>query len=154
MTHQQKHRWVDIISGITTSYNQIVPLIELKPEDSGNMWKLQYDVPNPVIKSSLTSHKSSKRFKYKVGDLIRIYFMCRQFQREYGEHLSRELDFIDKRVMKENIPQYQLKDYTGEIVIGIFYENQLNKAYEQDKYLVDKVLCSRKLGGQKQHLVR
>jgi hypothetical protein len=56
--------------------------------------------------------------------------------------------------MTENIPQYRLKDYAGEIVSGTFYQNQLKKAYEQAIYLVEKVLRTKKRGGQKQYLVR
>jgi hypothetical protein len=50
--------------------------------------------------------------------------------------------------------QYKLKDYGGEIVAGTFYENQLMKAYEQQAYLVEKILKSRNRGRKKQYLVR
>lgn len=56
--------------------------------------------------------------------------------------------------MTEYIPQYQLKDYAGEIISGNFYQNQLKKAYEQSTYLVEKVQKSAKRGGQKRYLVR
>ena len=56
--------------------------------------------------------------------------------------------------MKEGIPQYKLKDYSGEIVTGKFYQKQLSKAYEQEMYLIERVLKSRKKAGQKEYLVR
>ena len=56
--------------------------------------------------------------------------------------------------MTENIPQYRLKDYAGEMVRGTFYQNQLIKAYEQVTYLVEKVIKSRRRGRQKESLVR
>ena len=56
--------------------------------------------------------------------------------------------------MKEGIPQYKLKDYSGEIITGTFDQNQLNKAYEQDVYFIDNIIKSRKKAGKKEHLVR
>ena len=96
----------------------------------------------------------AKNFKYKVGSLVRVSFLRRPFQREYDERWSRELFVVNDRFMSDNIPQYRLKDYAGEVVSGTFYENQIKKAYEQDVYLVEKVLRSGKGGGGKQLLVR
>lgn len=93
-------------------------------------------------------------FKYKVGELVRVSYTHKPSQREYDERWSRELFVINKRFMRESIPQYQLKDYAGEIVIGTFCQNQLKKAYEQDIYLLERVLRTRTRGGQKQYLVR
>ena len=56
--------------------------------------------------------------------------------------------------MKERIPQYKLKDYDGEIITGTFYQKQLSRAYEQDMYLIERVLKLRKKAGQRECLVR
>ena len=54
--------------------------------------------------------------------------------------------------MRENIPQYQLKDYSGEIISGTFYQNQLIKAYQQETYMVEKVVIrSREQGNKKEY---
>jgi hypothetical protein len=94
------------------------------------------------------------RFKFKVGDLVRVSFLRKTFQREYDERWSRELFVVNDRFLSDNIPQYRLKDYAGEVISGTFYQTQLKKAYEQDTYLVEKVLRARTRGGQKQVLVR
>lgn len=39
-------------------------------------------------------------------------------------------------------------------MIGTFYQNQLRKAFEHKTYLVEKVIRSRRKGGEKQHLGR
>jgi hypothetical protein len=75
-------------------------------------------------------------------------------QREYDERWSRELFVVNQRFMRENIPQYELKDYSGEIISGKFYQNQLMQAYEQDTYLVEQIIRSRKKEGKKEYLVR
>jgi hypothetical protein len=159
MTKHQTHRWINILEDVTLGYNKTYNRSikkapqSVKPEDSVTLWQLQYDQldkrpkQKPVV--ALTS-----RFKFKVGDLVRVSRMRTTFQREYDERWSRELFVINQRFMTENIAQYRLKDYQGEDISGAFYQNQLKKAYEQDTYLVEKVLKSIKRGGQKRFLVR
>ena len=159
MTHKQVHRWIDILPKVTQSYNQTYHRSinrtpkSVKPTDSVELWKRQYDT---LATSSSNSRIVSAvgKFKYKVGDLVRVSFLRRPFQREYDERWSRELFVVNQRFMSDNTPQYRLKDYAGELVSGTFYQNQLRKAYEQNVYLVEKVLKTRNRRGQKQLLVR
>lgn len=159
MTRKQTHRWIDVLAEITESYNKTYHRsikrapVSVKRKDSAELWKLQYhSIPKREVKRSNTS--GVVKYKFRVGDLVRISFSRRQFQREYDERWSRELFVVNHRFVREGIPQYELKDYAGEIVTGTFYQNQLNKAYEQETYLVEKVLRSRKKGNKKQYLVR
>ncbi|MES9880035.1 MAG: DDE-type integrase/transposase/recombinase [Sedimenticola sp.] len=155
MTRKQTHRWIDVLPKITESYNKTYHRSikrapkSVKPKDSVDLWKLQY-YPKTVrpVKPRIG------KYKYRVGDIVRISFLRRQFQREYDERWSRELYVVNERFMSDAIPQYELKDYAGEVVIGTFYQNQIKKAYEQDTYLIEKVIRSRKKGKQKEHLVR
>lgn len=159
MTRQQTKRWVDILSKVTESYNATYHRSikrtprSVTPKDSVALWKAQYN-PQPESSRKPPTKSSTVNFKYKVGDLVRVSFMRHTFQREYDERWSRELFVVNTRFMSENIPQYKLKDYAGEEISGTFYQHQLKKAYEQDRYLVEKVLRSRKRGGQTQLLVR
>ena len=157
MTHQQTHRWVDVLQKVTESYNATYHRSikrtpkSVKAKDSVALWKLQYD---SQPKSSRQGPLRVRDYTFKVGDLVRVSFLRRAFQREYDERWSRELFVVNDRFMSDNIPQYRLKDYAGEVVSGTFYEQQLKRAFEQNRYLVEKVLRSRKRGGQKQLLVR
>lgn len=158
MTRHQTHRWVDQLANITSGYNNTYHRSikrtprSAKAEDSIDLWRLQYEtLAKPVTKRVLPR---VSRFTFKVGDLVRVSRMRRTFQREYDERWSRELFVINQRFMTEYIPQYRIKDYSGEEVYGAFYQNQLKKAYEQDTYLVEKVLKLTKRGGKKRVLVR
>ena len=93
-------------------------------------------------------------YKYKAGDLVRVSFIRKAFQREYDERWSRELFVVNGRFVSDDFPQYRLKYYAGEVVSGTFYQNQLKKAYEQASYFIEKVLRTRTRAGQKQILVR
>ena len=159
MTHKQTHRWIDILPKVTESYNQTYHRSikrspqSVKPKDSVELWKRQYDTI-PMSNSNRRHVSAVPKFKYKVGDLVRVSFLRRPFQREYDERWSRELFVVNQRFMSDNIPQYCLKDYAGELVSGTFYSNQLKKAHEQTNYLVEKVLRRRTRRGQKELLVR
>lgn len=97
------------------------------------MWKLQYHIDPQKVKTP--AKVLAIKYKFKVGDLVRVSFQRRQFQKEYDERWSRELFVVNQRFIAGGIPQYRLKDYAGEIVTGTFYQNQINKAHEQDTYL-------------------
>ena len=160
MTHKQTHRWVDILPAITDSYNKTYhrsikrSSASVKISDSVDLWKLQYQSTPKTTKTKTQKLTHVASYKFKVGDLVRVSFIRRQFQREYDERWSRELFVVNRRFMRENIPQYQLKDYSGEIISGTFYQNQLIKAYEQETYMVEKVIRSREKGNKKEYLVR
>ena len=158
MTRHQTHRWVDILDDVTKSYNQTYHRSikrtpqSVKPSDAPILWQLQYDtLAKPPRKPA---NPRVVRYKFKVGHLVRVSRMRRTFQREYDERWSRELFVVNERFMTEYIPQYRLKDYAGEEISGTFYQNQLKKAYEQETYLVEKALGTRKRGGEIQVRVR
>ena len=137
MTNKQTRRWIDVLPQITESYNKTYhrsikkPPITVKPKDSVDLWKLQYESPLKSTNSKTTSSlksvsKKHKRrgkniYKYKVGDLVRVSFISKTFQREYDERWSRELFVVNGRFVSDDIPQYRLKDYAGEVVSGTFY---------------------------------
>ena len=153
MNHRQTHRWVDVLPDITESYNETFHRsikrspASVKKTDSVQLWKRQYETPSDKISRKVAF------YKFKVGDLVRVSYIRRPFQREYDERWSREMYVVNERFMVEHLPQYRLKDYGGEVVSGTFYQNQLMKAHEQETYLVEKVLRERRKGKKKEYLV-
>ena len=156
MTHNQTHHWIEVLPKITENYNKTYHRsikrspASVKASDHVELWKELFELNRQKAKfKSLTL-----AYKFNVGDIVRVSFLRRQFQRQYDEKWSRDLFVVTSRFMKEGIPQYKLKDYSGEIITGTFYQNQLNKAYEQDVYFIDNIIKSRKKDGKKEHLVR
>lgn len=74
-------------------------------QDSAELWKLHYA---GLPKSTITkpSRLPIKKFKYKVGNLVRVPFLWCLYQREYDERWSRGLFVVDMRFISDNIPQY------------------------------------------------
>ena len=100
MTHKQTHRWIDILPKVTESYNQTYHRSikrspqSVKPTDSVELWKRQYDTI-PDSNSNRRHVSAVPKFKYKVGDLVSVSFLRRPFQREYDERWSRELFVVN-----------------------------------------------------------
>ena len=168
MTYKQTRRWIDVFPQITESYktyHQSIngTLIRVKPKDAVNLQKLQCEstsnsntmMPVPIkLASKKYKIRGKAIYKYKVGDLMRVSFIRKAFQREYDERWSREIFVVNDRFVSDDIPQYRQKYYAGEVISGTFYQNQLKKAYEQASYFIEKVLHTRTRAGQKQMLVR
>ena len=154
MTHKQSHQWVEALPKLTSSYNKTYHRsikrspASVKASDHVELWKDLYESERQ------TQTSRSQSYRFKVGDIVRVSFLRRQFQRQYDERWSRDLFVVTERFMKEGIPQYKLKDYDGEIITETFYQKQLSRAYEQEMYLIEKVLKSRNKAGQKEYLVR
>lgn len=83
-----------------------------------------------------------------MGDLVRISFLKSVFQREY--HESTALFVTNERFMQEISPHYKLNNCNGQIAIGTFYENKQIKGYEQEEYLIEKVIRRKR----RQYLVK
>ena len=68
--------------------------------------------------------KSHKRLN-SVGDTVRIYCKWHAFHRAYDENFTREYFTITE--VLDNLPviRYKLKDYSGEPIVGSFFQNEL-----------------------------
>lgn len=139
MSHHQTHRWIDILESVTQSYNgtfhrsiKMAPRAVTK-RDEARLWKLQYGT---------NKYTNVPRFTFKKGDTVRISHLRKPFDKEYDERWSMEYFVISDRGIKEGIPYYTIKDITGDIVQGTFYQPELSRVTvtEESVYRIEKVL--------------
>ena len=78
-------------------------------------------------------HSSSKKVKYKfkIGDQVRISKIKRKFEKGYLPNFSKEIFTISKQVPRDP-PVYKVKDYDNEELRGTFYDKELQKIIKQD----------------------
>jgi hypothetical protein len=76
--------------------------------------------------------------KFKIGDRVRICRKRKNFNKGYLFNFTREL-FIFSILIETNPVTYNLKDMSGEEVIGSFYGGELSK-YSSDVSEIDKIL--------------
>ncbi len=163
MSKKQSHRWVDILPAITKSYNETYHRsinkspAKVSKKDEIALWRLQHE-PKPLIKKQKTSNPKSRYkplYKFKLGDTVRISHLRRAFQREYDQRWTDETFKVVDRFIKGSIPHYILKDQLNEMISGSFYNDEIEKVYEDAStvYRIESVLRTRVRKGKSESLV-
>ena len=154
-TKKQTYQYMDHLQDFVTSYNHTYHRsIKMKPvdvsrENESALWTMQYE---PYRKKK--NKEKNPRFKFAVGDTVRISHLRSTFTREYEEKWTEEIFIVVKRYGREGLPIYKLMDYLNETVQGTFYEQELQAVKEPETYKIEKILKTKKVKGKKQHLVR
>ena len=93
-----------------------------------------------------TYDKTNKIPKFKVNDLVRISLKRRELFDKPSSNIkwSEEL-FKIHSIHKSNVITYKIKDLNDEVVKGIFYEKELQKAKNTSReYIIEKILKTNK----------
>jgi hypothetical protein len=127
-TAKKTMRYVDMLPDMVYSYNHSVHRsIKAKPADvtSANekeVWYTLYGDHNTV---------SNVKYKFKIGDQVRISKMKRTFEKKYLPNFFKETFIINKQIPRDP-PLYKLKDLDDEELKGTFYEKELQKIIKED----------------------
>ena len=142
--------YIDVLPKLVKSYNNTYHRsIKMKPSqgtksNEAKVWDTVYG--NDVDKRV--------RYKFQVGDRVRISKLKRMFEKSYLPSFTEEMFTIYKRFARQ-VPVYKLKDDAGEILDGTFYEAELQKVIKgDDVYRVEKVLRKRKRKGVVEYFVK
>jgi hypothetical protein len=140
-----------MLPNLVYSYNHSIHRsIKVKPvdvttENEKQVWHTLYDDH---------SAKKTPKYKFNVGDQVRISKMKRTFEKGYLPNFSKEIFTISKQIPRDP-PVYKLKDYDDEELKGTFYDKELQKIIKQDDvYEVEKILKKRGRGNNVQYLVK
>ena len=79
----------------------------------------------------LKTIKKAVRFKFKVGDYVRLSKVKKIFEKGYTNNWTKEIFLIHKSIINTQTT-YEVKDLKHEILIGKFYENELQQMYIND----------------------
>jgi hypothetical protein len=151
-TKKQTYEYVSHLQDFVDSYNHTYHRsIRMKPADvnhsnESQLWQQQYGLESkgyPI-----------RKFKFDFGAHVRISYLRTTFMREYNEKWTGEIFTVKNRYMRQGIPVYKLKDYSGEDIEGTFYEEELQLVLMPEVFRVEKILRRRKVKGKKQHLIR
>lgn len=135
------YKWVTEIDNIVESYNNSFHrVIKMKPKDVSfaNEKELLENVFSHHDDKTMTA--TTKRPKFKEGDVVRLSKMKYQFEKSYLPNWTCEL-FVVKKVRRNTNPHtYLLEDMSKQPISGTFYSEELQKAKYKDIYLVSKIL--------------
>ena len=155
-TEDNTRRWVDMIPELLHDYNRTKhssigtsPLQASKKKNEKKIFDYQY--------SDIEEHlqEPQTKPKYKLGDYVRISRKKGIFEKGYLPNWTREI-FKVVAIVHTTPRVYELADLKGEKIKGSFYEQDLQKTASTPStdFLVEKVLDTRTIRGQKQLLVK
>ena len=138
-------RYVDVLPDLLHSYNHT------------DMAPVEVDDTNEhVVSARLYPLKpKSYKWKYDVGDRVRMTMRRQPFKKGYLGRWSEEIFVIDARLPTVPVT-YKLKDLADEAIKGKFYELEIQKVIKSDEdyFDVEKILKTRRRGGRIEYLVK
>ena len=150
-THTNTRRYLDVLDDLLHSYNNT-------HHRSIGMAPLQVNHDNESIVRALLYQLKPKTFKWKfnVGDKVRITMQRQPFRKGYLGQWSEEIFEITARLPTTSVT-YELRDLAGESIKGRFYELEIQKVLKSDDddehFDIDRVIKTRKRNGKIQYLV-
>ena len=142
-------RYIDVLQDIVKSYNHtvhrslgIAPADVTEENEDENRWQQFKRRDKP--KSDY--HNPFQKYKFELGDHVRIVYEPEKFDRAYSQFWSGEIFVIANRKRRRTIPVYNIHDILGEDIKGTFYTQELQKVnYDPDeqfkieKYVDDRI---------------
>jgi hypothetical protein len=148
LTHHRTNRWIDALDDLVASYNgSYHRSIGMSPNDVT-------PEKSEIITRRLYPEKPPPKWKFNIGDTVRISKYKHIFEKGYSQNWTDELFTIVERYPTHPVT-YGLNDLAGESIKGKFYEQELQKVDKRDDvYRVEKILKTRKRNGQVQYLIK
>lgn len=149
MNYHKTGRYIDVLQDMVTSYNstfhkgiQMSPK-EVSGENESAVWWLQY-TPQHTYNPNYTLPK----FKFKIGDYVRIPHLNFVFGREYRARWTKEIFIIIDSFRRDGINLYKVDDQKSETILGTFYEEELQKVLpnQNNQWSVEQIVKERGQG--------
>ena len=154
-TKSGSYRYIDKLQDFVYAYNhRIHRSIKRKPVDVTyeNSHEVRKTLYKDLPKRDPTKWGSPK-YRFEVGDQVRISKTKGLFEKGYEQNWSIEIYTISQRLNRHK-PLYLLKDNQGELLVGTFYEVELQKVIPPEFYSIEKIVKTRTRGKEKEHLVK
>ena len=98
--------------------------------------------------------KPIRVLKFTSGDQVRISKSRRTFKKGYLPSWTQEI-FTVTKIIPRVPPVYQLRDYAGDEIEGVFYAEELQKVDKSDDiYKIERILAEKKENGKVKMLVK
>jgi len=157
-TQNNTRRYVDVLQQLLDSYNSTShSTIKMSPVDvnDSNLLEVYHNIyghNHPSISS-----KMAGRYKYMVGDHVRISKQKAVFEKGYVGNWTEEVFVITQIINRWPQCVYRLKDLADESIDGTFYQSELQKVEFDPKaeFKIEKVLrTKRERGGRIKYFVK
>ena len=140
-TYKNTRRYVDVLDDMLHSYNNTYHRsIGMTPAE------VNVDNEHMVRKRLYPIKPKSHKWKYEVGDRVRIAMQKRSFRKGYLGDWSHEIFEIKSRLPTVPVT-YELADLADESIKGRFYNQELQRVAKSDDdehFDIDRILRTRK----------
>ena len=129
-TTTSSYHYLDKLDGLVNgNYNQSIHRsIKMKPAD------VNESNEHAVWRTLYGKQSAPTKYKFKVGDQVKISKHKRIFQKGYLPSWTEETFTIAQRIPRDS-PVYRLKEADGDFIQGTFYEPELQKVLEKPDHL-------------------
>ena len=122
-TAQNTYRYIDVLDSLVEGYNMSFHrTIQMRPIEVQRRHEL---ILRRRLYPKNLKRVGVEKFKFNIGDLVRITKSRQAFQRGYLPNWSEEIFQVQERRNKQNRPVYLLHDFDGEPIKGTFYSDEL-----------------------------
>ena len=140
-THKNTNKYIDILENLVSGYNHTIHgSIKEKPSNVNANYTRQ------IFKNLYGNYmdqgpeESIEKFKFHVNDHVRIVKYKALFTKGSIPNWTREI-FTIYKIYPTLPPAYSIKDLNGEVILGDFYENELQKIEKDDNiYQVERII--------------
>lgn len=147
-TAENTRNWVDMLDSLLAHYNnRFHSTIKMTPMEASHKKNVEAVINNATFSNIIRS-----KTKFKVGDKVRISRLKQVFEKGYLPNWSEEV-FTIAEVIKTNPVTYKLKDFSGVLLEGSFYNEELQKT-EQNLFRIEKVIRKKNINGIEHGLVK
>ncbi|MCG8048995.1 MAG: DDE-type integrase/transposase/recombinase [Candidatus Thiodiazotropha endolucinida] len=163
MMKHRTQRYIDALQDIVYSYNHTrhrslgkAPA-SINKVNEGESRLQQYLLRQNGIKSKKRSSKKTlRRYKFKLGQTVRLSHVRSLFDREYSQKWTGEIFKVKTRFRRDGIPVYTLESWDEESVDGTFYEPEMQAVVvdASTEYHIQAILKKRVRKKRKEVLVR
>ena len=144
-TYANTRQYLKILPKIIKSYNATYHRsIKTQPRlvTHANTPRIFINLYSNAMIKQFNADKTKNNSRFQVGDRVRISESQRTFEKGYLPRWSREIFTIHRRM--RTYPQvYKIRDDNGEVILGSFYPEELQKVLDPDVYQIEKVIQRR-----------
>ena len=144
-------KWMAVLPDLIHAYNHSVHrMIKRRPVDVG---------PDDVDEMRAERQQRKKPFQGKtdirLGDKVRISKVKSVFAKGYLPNWTEEIFIVSEINDKFTPRMYKLKDYSGQVIDGSFYREEIEPiTKEDDVYLIERVIRRQQRDGERWALVK
>ena len=157
MMKQLSKRYIDVLDDVIHSYNNTIHRsIGATPESVNKDNEGEIRLQQYLLRTKHSKQTKPKKFKFKIGQTVRVSHIRSVFDREYSQKWSGEIFKVIARYRREGLPVYKLVDWEDETIHGTFYEHELQAIVvdQSMKYRIEKIIRKRTRNKKKEVLVR